>query len=391
MPRRAKGPRLYFRERWGREGVWVILDRGREHSTGCGESEREQAEGELAQYLARTRLKQASRSDPSQILIADVLNLYVETRAKDLARGDTVAGLTLLLLQHAKGARCDAINADWCRRYVDLRVEGKIAPDTLPGRKPKRPKRSSVRRDLEHLRACLSHAVKEGVLAYAPAITYPAAPQPRQRFLTRAEAARLLWTCWRYKQHGPKNQILRPLRHLCRFILIGLYSGTRSSAILSASFTAGADRSYIDLSQGTYFRLAEGRAVTNKRQPPIGLPDRLLAHLRRWQPKTNSGWVITFHGEPVASVKKGFSRACKLAGLEGVTPHVLRHSFMTWVLTSGMDLHTAAKVAGMSAKVADRVYGHLDVSRRDGLNAAFGPRNRGHIMGAGRTSAARQI
>lgn len=60
-----------------------------------------------------------------------------------------------------------------------------------------------------------------------------------------------------------------------------------------------------------------------------------------------------------------------VAGLDDVSPHILRHTFMTWVLTAGMDLHTAAKTAGMSAKVADRVCGHLDTSRRDALNNAF--------------------
>jgi integrase len=403
MPRRPKGPRLYVRERQGREPAWVILDRGVETSTGFGLAQRAEAEAALEDYLGRKRLTTLRACDPSQVTIDEILGFYTDGRGEELARADMVAGIVPLLMAHAGTDSCAAINGDWCRAYIKKRTTGKIAPAPRPGRKPKLPKPSSVRRDLEHLSAALGYAVKEGILAYAPKITYPKAPKARERFLTRDEAARLLWTCWRYKQHGPKNQVLYPLRHLCRFILMGIYTGTRSSAILSASFTAAADRSFIDLHSGVFYRLAEGRAETKKRQPPIGLPDRMLAHLRRWQPKSNSGWLVTFHGEPVASVTKGFGRAVQLAGLgewvEGkdgarewktdVSPHVLRHTFMTWVLTAGLDLHTAAKIAGMSAKTADRVYGHLDTSRRDGLNQAFRAGNRGHNMGAKRTSAAR--
>lgn len=315
-----------------------------------------------------------------------MLNYYGQHRAPDLARQDVASSLMSLLLDHAGTGFCSEINGDWCRSYVTKRVTGKIAPEPLKGRKPKLPQKSSVRRDLEHLSAALGFAVKEGLLAFAPKLTYPAAPTPRMRYLTRDEVARLLWTCWRTKQHGPKNQTLYPLRHLCRFILMGVYTGTRSSAILTSSFSAGAGRSVIDLDAKVFYRLAEGKARTNKLQPPIRLPDRMLAHLRRWKPKTNTGWVVTFHGEEVASVKKAFARAAKLAGLPGVTPHVLRHTFMTWVLNSGMDLHTAAKTAGMSAKIADSTYGHLDTSRGDGLNRAF---NVGRNMGQKRTTSAR--
>lgn len=402
MPRRPKGPRLYLRERKGRESLWVILDRGVETSTGFGAPQCAEAERALEDYLGRKRLTTLRACDPSQVTIDEILSFYTDNRCDELARPDIVATIVPFLMEHAGTDSCAVINGEWCRAYIKKRVTGKIAALPRPGRKPKLPKASSVRRDLEHLSAALGFAVKEGILAYAPKISYPKAPKPRERFLTRSEAARLLWTCWRYKQQGPKNQVLYPLRHLCRFILMGIYTGTRSSAILSASFVAASDRSFIDLHPGVFYRLAEGRAETKKRQPPIGLPDRMLAHLRRWQRTSNHGWLVTFHGEPVASVIKGFTRAVQLAGLgewieEGgervwktdVSPHVLRHTFMTWVLTSGLDLHTAAKIAGMSTKTADRVYGHLDTSRRDGLNQAFRAGNRGHNMGAKRTSAAR--
>ena len=250
MPRRRKGPRLYLRERAGREPTWVILDAGIETGTGLGPAQYREAEAALEDYLGRKRLTTLRACDPSQVTIDEILGFYTDSRGDELARADMVASIVPLLMAHAGADSCAAINGDWCRAYVKKRTTGKIAPPLRNGRKPKLPKASSVRRDLEHLSAALGYAVKEGILAYAPKITYPKAPKARERFLTRDEAARLLWTCWRYRQLGPKNQVLRPLRHLCRFILMGIYTGTRSSAILSASFAAAADRSFIDLHPG---------------------------------------------------------------------------------------------------------------------------------------------
>ena len=76
-------------------------------------------------------------------------------------------------------------------------------------------------------------------------VTLPPKGPPRDRWLTRNEAAKLIWACWRYREQQtvhrgrhkgqPMATDKRPLRHLARFILIGLYTGTRASAIASAS------------------------------------------------------------------------------------------------------------------------------------------------------------
>jgi hypothetical protein len=69
------------------------------------------------------------------------------------------------------------------------------------------------------------------------------------------------------------------LRHIARFLLIG--TGTRAGGIASASPYRDEGRSFVDLDRGMFYRLAEGRRATNKRQPPVPVPDRLLARMRR--------------------------------------------------------------------------------------------------------------
>ena len=118
-----------------------------------------------------------------------------------------------------------------------------------------------------------------------------------------------------------------PLKHLARFLLIALYTGTRSGAVLTASPYPGEGRSYVDLERGIFYRLAEGARETNKRQPPVPIPPRLLAHMRRWVDRDMVGPLfVERQGKPIQSVKTAFESATRLAGLEGkVVPHTLRH------------------------------------------------------------------
>ena len=68
MPRRSKSARLYLRQRRQRTAVWVILDSGREISTGAGESDISAAEEALADHTGRKYLAEFGEGHPSQVL-----------------------------------------------------------------------------------------------------------------------------------------------------------------------------------------------------------------------------------------------------------------------------------------------------------------------------------
>jgi integrase len=152
----------------------------------------------------------------------------------------------------------------------------------------------------------------------------------------------------------------RPLRHLARFVLIGLYTGTRAGAIATASPMRLAGRSFVDLEQGVYYRLALGKRATAKRQPAVPLPARLLAHLRRWQRVGIAReYFVEWNGKAVRSGKTAFGSAVAAIELEGrVTPHTLRHTAATWLMQAGVPLWQAAGFLGMSEKLLEQTYGH---------------------------------
>lgn len=359
MPRRKKGTRLWLRRaRRDKDGhlrraTWIILDGDRHIPTGCTATEVAAAEEKLAAYIALRYQPNRKERDIELIDIADVLSVYdADCGGRQANRKQFDARLERL--NDFWGARKLAeVTGETCRQYA--RVRGSVG---------------GARRDLEDLRAAINHHEKEGLHRGIVRVTLPPRSAPRTRWLTRKEVAELLRVCWRARVQQTvhrgtrKGQLVetakRPLRHLARFILIGLYSGTRAAAIAAASPKKAPGRSYVDLDNGIFYRLPEGHAETNKRQPPVPIPPRLLAHMRRWVDK---GLVrehfVEWHGAGVRSVKTAFNTAVRLAKLSGkVTPHTLRHTAATWLMQAGVEMWEAAGFLGMSVEMLDRVYGH---------------------------------
>ncbi|MRX51973.1 hypothetical protein GI374_16415 [Paracoccus sp. S-4012] len=50
-----------------------------------------------------------------------------------------------------------------------------------------------------------------------------------------------------------------------------------------------------------------------------------------------------FRGKPVASVKIGIAKAASRAGIESVTPHVLKQTAITWAIKDGLHVEDAAE------------------------------------------------
>ncbi|WP_340322161.1 tyrosine-type recombinase/integrase [Chelatococcus albus] len=127
-----------------------------------------------------------------------------------------------------------------------------------------------------------------------------------------------------------------------------------------------------------FYRLAEGKKATNKRQPPVPVPPHLLAHMRRWKDKKIAAThFVEWNGKPIASVKTGFARAVGLAKLEGnVTPHTLRHTAATWLMQAGVPIWEAAGFLGMSPEMVERTYGDHHPDYLKGAATALGRRHR---------------
>ena len=70
--------------------------------------------------------------------------------------------------------------------------------------------------------------------------------------------------------------------------------------------------------------------------------------------------VIEWGGHRVLSIKKGFHAACERAGLEGITPHTLRHTAASWMAMAAVPMFEISKYLGHSdTRITERRYAHL--------------------------------
>lgn len=361
MPRPKKGPRLWFREeridpKTGKRiasGQWLILDGSKQIGTGLPREADRDAEEKLAEYVLASFRPPRVERDIEDISVADVLTTFYQDCRADQVNQRTFDGRIGRLNAWWGEKKLAEVNGATCRAYAKERGS--------PG---------GARRDLEDLRAAINYHAKEGLHRGIVRVTLPPKGQPRDRWLTRDEAAKLIWAAWRFRETQrrhrgqDKGKALptkrRPLQHVARFILIALYTGTRAGAVATASPYRKEGHSWVDLEAGLFYRLAEGKKATKKRQPPVKLPPHLLAHMRRWKErKIANSHFVEHNGRPVAEVTKGFAHAVELAGLdEEVTPHTLRHTAATWLMLNGVDIWEAAGFLGMSEQILRATYGH---------------------------------
>jgi integrase len=328
VARRRQGPRL----RWHRTGCgWYICwtdddGRSRERSTGTGDIK--EAEEVFADWLADQ--KPAARvgpSDPAETLVTDVLADYA------LAKGDKVIG------KETMGNNIATLAAIWEGRVV---AEVPDYTDYYIKRRDRSP--GTTRRELGVLQAAINHAHAGGRLTRTVAVELPQAPPARDRWLTRQEAARLL----RASRLDLKARLYMPL-----FILIGIYTGRRKEAILSLRW------SQVDFKANTIDFEIEGRERTKKRRGKIPIPNRLLPHLTRARRRgSDLGPVLHINGRPIKNIKKGFAGACRRAGIEGATPHTLKHTAASWMMMAGVPPLEISKYLATSERMIVDRYGH---------------------------------
>jgi hypothetical protein len=94
MSRQSKGARLWLEStEYNAEGsverhaTWVIRDGSRKIRTGCPRDDRAQAERKLAEYIAsKYQVSRQRDRHPSEILVLDALNIYLNDVAPKHAR-----------------------------------------------------------------------------------------------------------------------------------------------------------------------------------------------------------------------------------------------------------------------------------------------------------------
>ena len=329
MARRRTGSRLQYREDRGVYYLYYTDAQGRSRQRSTGTSDFQLAQVWRAEFEGP---QPVSLSDG---LITDLLSAYAQHAKESVADPQRIGYALTPLIEFCQGLYAHQIDESFCRRYRKWRQEGvsdKTARPISDG---------TVRRELTTLRA----AVNLGRHGDKARFWLPAEPDPRPEWLKEEEAAALLWAA---------RQSKKARRHLQLFIVLGLGTGQRKSAILGLKW------SQIDVDQRRIDFRRVGVNATNKRRPIVPISPKLAGHLRRARRRATSDYVFEWGGEGMMDIKRSFAVAVKAAGLShrDITPHTLRHTVATWMMQRGVAPFSAAGFLGMTVATLLKVYGH---------------------------------
>lgn len=360
MSRARKPARLWLRPASeDRAAVWVILDGGKQSSTGCGALDREGAERALADHIGRQFIAAPSKKgrDASEVGVAEVISHYLTLKRETATRPKEL------------GARAQNLLAYWGDKTLD-----DITSATCADYAKRRGTPNGARRELEDLRAACRLAIADNVTRQSVTVTLPPKAKGRVKHLDRSTLAKLIWAAYRKrgKYRGAPNK-RKPTIHIARFALAAVYTGSRSARVWQASFGKEEGRPYIDLEAGVFYRAWDGeRVAANKRAPPIRLPGRLLAHMRRWH-RMGARYVVEYNGQP-ADPKRAFRNLVdEVLGedAEGIVRHTLRHTAATWLMQAATDKWEASGYLGMTLETLEKTYGHHHPDHQANVGAAF--------------------
>jgi integrase len=348
MPRKSKGPYLELKQYADGRKLWVIRYDGgqRTKSTGCNEPDRDGANRELAAFILKQHKPEEAirQGDANQARIADVLSLEM----KHIAKADMPDRRKKELINICRNM------GNWFGTHIVGDLNGELQERYAV----ERIYQASAWRELKILAAAVNRFLKRKVggiqMKFSPVL--PDAPEARERWLTRDEAAKLIWAARRRKQ----------TKHIARYVLVGLYTGSRHGDICGAAILPSLNRGYVDLDRGIFKRKPDNKKETSKRQPTVPLPPRLLTHMRRWKRLGISNRaVIEYHGKPLTRIREGWETVIEAAGLATDNPrmkvirHTLRHTAISWYLTQGVDIETVSQYCGVSVATIRKTYRHV--------------------------------
>jgi integrase len=302
----------YRLQKYNQRPNWYVCwtEDGRTQRVSTGTTVRAEAEVFLRDFVAG----RLAPPPPDRITVAFVIDHYLgklteEKRARQNWNLKHVRRLIGDLM-------VDEIDERVCRDYLASRVREKSSLS-----------QATLRDELRALRTALIRAERDNIILKAPWVEAPGKAGPRERFLTEDEISRLMAACLRTK-------------HLWTFVTLALNTGARSRAILELTW----DR--VDMERGLIDYRVPGRAQTKKGRAIVPMNGVVRLALSSVPAEERTGTVVKYAGHRINGVKHAFARACKRAGLEGVTPHTLRHTFATIAAESGVDLRRIGKALG---------------------------------------------
>ena len=195
---------------------------------------------------------------------------------------------------------------------------------------------ATVNKVLMVIRAVLRHAQGIGWIESVPRIRMLKTEKKRVRFLTHAEAERLL-------------RILPP--HKSDIVRFSLATGLRMGNILELEW------SQIDMARKCAW--VHPDQAKSRKAIPVPLSDEAMEVISRQLGK-NDKVVFSWRGKPIKRVNnRGWQSALKKAGIKDFRFHDLRHTWASWHIQNETPLSVLQELGGWESSEMVRRYAHL--------------------------------
>lgn len=310
----------------GRAVAFWYDENGRKKQTTLGATNESAAKTQLDQFAANAELIMPAE----QKTVGELFEAYLIEKEKDGKNLTNMLNSWRVLAPRFKDAIPKTITEDTCRDYARDRFELGLAPST-------------VWTELLQLRTVINWAEDTKRLKEddAPYIWLPRPSLARERYMTGDEIKAFM-------KHATTP-------HIQLFFIMALTTGARSGAILDLKwdqidFEAG----IIDL-RGEY-KIDPMKKVKKKRRSIQRLTSIARAALLKAKEGRQTDYVIEWNGSRVKSIKKSFKRTCQRAGIEGVSPHTVRHTTGT-LMRQKVSLEVVSEWLGHSSpQITKEVY-----------------------------------
>jgi integrase len=347
VSRRNEGP--YLSDDPNAHGVYEIrwTENGRSKRKSTGEADYRRAQRVYAEFILAVQ----GVSKAQRLTAGMVIDAYLADKTGVLA-----VDSQMVTFGHLRAFFGDKvvveINKDDVAEYLQARADGRVSFTDAQGKLRGGVVAGSgtVRRELGMLLSAVNHCIAEKKFKTLdgspllrpgdkPAIRLPPAPPPRDHWLTRDQAKRLLAAC----QPDPGARLTREYR----YAVMMLYTASRKEPVESLTW----DR--ILLGQGLVDFAEPGRKVTKKRRGWVPIAAELLPILQRAYDERQGEFYLDAPRPPYHA----FRRAVKRAGVKA-SPHVLRHTWATWAAQDGVPLYEIAGVLHDTITTVEKHYAH---------------------------------